>query len=81
MKFRPENKLRVGVNTWFSHGVPLEKIIKIVSNLGYNSVEIARYPDDFSADRRASVKKLLRENELDTVTISVGLPFFATPRS
>lgn len=79
MKSRPESKFRLGANTWLSRA-PLEKIIKIVSNLGYDDVEIAGYPGDFSAERRASVKKLLRENDLDTVSVSVGVPFFRNPQ-
>lgn len=77
---RPKSALKVGINTWLSDKVRLEQIINLVSNLGFDGVEISGYPGDFSSNRRSSVRKLIRENGLDTVSISVGVPFYRSPQ-
>lgn len=79
MKDQVARKLRIGINTWLSDGMRLEEIIKRVSQLGFDGVEIAGYPEIFSPERRAWLRKLLRENELEVVSVSAGVPFYRNP--
>src|SRR5271167_1819576 len=69
--------LKFGTTTWFSQTLPLEDSIEIVSHSDYSGVEIAGLADYF--EKHTSLKRLLRQHNLELVSVSAAVPFARNP--
>lgn len=70
-----------GATAWFSDTFSLEDSIKIVSGLEYEGVEIAGMTDYFDPERRDSIKQSLKQNDVELISVSAGVPFSRNPLS
>lgn len=71
--------MKLATNTWFSK-IPLEMAIKLVSQSGFRAAEIAATRENLRIAPLA-LTRLLGEQEVRPVCVSVGVPFLQDPKS
>ncbi|MDA4129631.1 MAG: sugar phosphate isomerase/epimerase [Thaumarchaeota archaeon] len=67
--------MKIGATAWYSKILPLEDSLAWLSRLGYEGVEIPGFVEEIDGERRRYLKKLLKELNLELVSVSAGIPF------